>query len=178
MQLRQAIIRSALVAGLAFATSWNVDSANAKVTFKIKGIFGTVNGSFTGLKATIKFDEGDLPGSSVQASIDPATVSTGSGLRDRHLKSEEEWFNPAKYPTISFKSQKIEKDANGYKAIGDLTMKGVTKPTEIPFTFTPSGGTGVFKGQFTIKREDFNLGKPGGSVGDVATINLEVPVKK
>jgi polyisoprenoid-binding protein YceI len=178
MQLRQSIIRSALIVGLAFATSWTIDSTNAKVTFKVKGIFGTVNGSFTGLKATIKFDENDLPGSAVQASIDPTTVSTGSGLRDRHLKNEEEWFNPTKYPAISFKSQKIEKGTGGYKAIGDLTMKGVTKPTEIPFTFTPNGGTGVFKGQFTIKREDFNIGKPGGSVGDIITINLEVPVKK
>jgi hypothetical protein len=49
---------------------------------------------------------------------------------------------------------------------------------EIPFTFTPNGGGGEFKGQFTIKREDYNIGKTGGSIGDMISITLEVPVKK
>jgi polyisoprenoid-binding protein YceI len=62
--------------------------------------------------------------------------------------------------------------------MGELTIKGVTKPAEIPFTFTSDGNSGVFKGHFTIKREDFNVGKPGGSVGSLVTINLVVPVKK
>ena len=178
MKVRQFITKAALIAGLTFAGNWNVDSANAKVTFSVKGPFGTVNGSFTGLKATIKFDEKDLPGSSVQASIDPTTVSTGVGLRNHHLKSEEQWLNTDKYKEITYKSRKIEKGANGFKAIGDLTLKGVTKPVEIPFTFTPSGEGGLFKGQFTIKREDYSCGKDGGSVGDIITINLSVPVKK
>ena len=178
MKLRQFLTRSVLIAGLAVAGNWNADTANAKITFSVKGPFGTVNGSFTGLKATIKFDEKDLAGSSVQASIDPKTVSTGVGLRNHHLRNEEEWFNTDKFPVISFQSRKIEKAASGFKATGDLTMKGVSKRVEIPFTFTPNGDGGAFKGQFTIKRTDYNLGKPGGSVGEEVTIDLLVPVKK
>jgi polyisoprenoid-binding protein YceI len=178
MKLRQLLTRSVLIAGLAAAGTWSADTANAKITFSVKGPFGTVNGSFTGLKATIKFDEKNLAGSSVQASVDPKTVSTGVGLRNHHLRSEEEWFNTDKFPVISFQSGKIEKTAAGFKATGDLTMKGVSKPAEIPFTFTPNGEGGVFKGQFTVKRTDYNLGKPGGSVGEEITINLLVPVKK
>ena len=167
-----------IIAGLTFAGSWNVDTVNSKVTFSIKGPFGTVHGSFSGLKATIRFSEKELAGSSFSASVEAKTVSTGIGLRNHDLRSKEQWLNTDKYPQISFQSRKIEKTTSGYKAIGDLTLKGVTKPVEIPFTFVTTGDGGVFKGQFTIKREDYNIGKAGGSVGSIITIALEVPVKK
>jgi len=178
MTLKLLLTAMALMAGLTFTENWKSDAANAKISFSIKGPFGTVNGNFTGLKTEIQFDEKDLSGSSVSASIDPATVSTGIGLRNRDLRKKEEWFDTDKYKEISFHSRKIEKTADGFKAIGELTMKGVTKPAVIPFTFEAKGATGVFKGQFTLKREDYNLGKSGGSVGSEVTIKLEVPVKK
>lgn len=178
MQLKQIIAGSALITGLFFAANWKVDEAKAKVNFSVKGPFGTVHGNFTGLKATIQFDPKESSGGSVSATIDAKTVSSGVGMRNKHLRTEEEWLNTDKYPTITYKSKKIEKSGEGYKAIGDLTLKGITKPVEIPFTFTPQGGDGIFKGHFVIKREDYKLGKPGGSVGDEITIDLEVPVKK
>ena len=172
------IAQSLLITVLAFATTWNADVEKAKVTFSVKGPFGTVHGSFTGMKATIKFDEKDLSGSSVSASMDAKTVSTGVGLRNRDLRNEEIWLNTDKFPLISFKSNKIEKTGNGFKAIGELTLKGTTKPVEIPFTFSSKENEGVFKGQFQINREDYKVGKPGGSVGSIISIELEVPVKK
>ncbi|HSC38810.1 MAG TPA: YceI family protein, partial [Chitinophagaceae bacterium] len=161
---------------LPVATNWKADPAKAKVTFSIKGPFGTVHGSFSGLKANIRFDEKDLAGSAVSASVDAATVSTGIGLRNRDLRKKEEWLNTDKYPQISFASKKIEKASTGYKAVGDLTLKGATRHIEIPFTFTPSGNSGVFKGHFTINRREYKVGKEGGSVGSDITIDLEVPV--
>jgi len=104
-------------------------------------------------------------------------VSSGNGLRNSDLRNKEEWLNTDKFPRISFHSKKIEKSDDGFKAAGDLTIKGITKPAVIPFTFTGKGNTGLFKGQFDIQRSDFNLGKPGGSVGSVITITLSVPVK-
>jgi len=178
MKLKQLITASALATVLFVARNWNVDSANAKVNFSVKGPFGRVHGSFTGLKAIIHFDEKDLAGSSVSASVDAKTVSTGIGLRNHDLRSKEEWLNTDKYPRISFESKKIEKEANGYKAVGMLTLKGVTKPAEIHFTFTTKGDGGLFKGNFTVKREEYNVGKHGGSVGGEITLDLEVPVKK
>src|SRR3984957_20334606 len=128
MKVRQLIMQSMIIAGLSFAGAWNVDSANAKVAFSIKGPFGTVNGTFSGLKAVIQFEDKDLAGSSVKASIDANTISTGVGLRNHHLKTEEEYRDTDKYPQITFQSKKIEKAAGAYKAIGDLTLKGVTRP--------------------------------------------------
>ncbi len=177
MQLKQIIAGSVVLAGMVFAGNWKVDSAKSKVNFSVKGPFGTVHGNFTGLKTTLEFNEKDGSGS-VTASIDAKTVSSGVGMRNKHLNNEEQWLNTAKYPEITYHSKKIEKSANGYKAIGELTLKGITKPVDIPFTFTPQGGDGVFKGQFKIKREDYKLGKPGGSVGDEITIDLEIVAKK
>jgi polyisoprenoid-binding protein YceI len=164
--------------GLWAAVTWTVDPANAKVGFSVSGPFGTVHGSFTGLEATINFDPANSGGGSIKASIDAKTVSSGIGLRNHHLRSEDQWLNTDKYPRISYQSTRIEKTSSGFKSTGNLTIKDVTKPADILFTFTEKGSTGEFKGQFTFKRGEFNLGKPGGTVGDVITINLDVPVKK
>ena len=177
MKFAQILAVSAIVFVMQGASNWKADTANAKVTFTVHGPFGTVHGSFTGLEATINFNEKSLSTSSIVASIDAKTVSTGVGLRNSDLRNEEVWLNTDKYPRITFKSKKIEKTADGYKASGEMMIKAVTKPVEIPFTFTGKDATGLFKGQFTIKREDYNVGKPGGSVGDVITILLSVPVK-
>lgn len=157
---------------------WKPDAAGSQVNFTVKGPFGTVNGKFSGLKADIKFSEDDLKGSSVKATIDAKTVSTGIALRNKDLRKKELWLNTDKYPVITFTSSKIEKKGKEFVAIGDLTLKGKTKPIEIPFTFTGKGNAGVFKGKFSIDREDFDVGKKGGSVGKTITINLNIPVKK
>jgi polyisoprenoid-binding protein YceI len=178
MQFRKLFMVSVLIAGLPLAGNWKADAANSKINFSVHGPFGTVHGNFSGLQATIQFNEKDLAGSSINASVDAKTVSTGVSLRNSDLRNKEEWLNTDKYPRITFRSKKIEKSGNGYKASGELTIKGVTKPAEIPFTFTGKEASGLFKGQFTIKRADFQLGKKGGSVGEEITIVISVPVKK
>ena len=177
MKLRQILTVSTIFVGLSFSPNWKADTVNSKINFTVKGIFGTVHGSFTGLQATIQFNQKDLSASSMSASVDAKTVSTGNSLRNSDLRNKEEWFNTEKYPKIIFKSKKFEKSGEGYKVSGDLTIKGITKPVEIPFTFSDKDGSGVFKGQFTIPRTEFNLGKPGGSVGSIITVMLKVPAQ-
>lgn len=176
MNAKTMLLPVVFLLGPVFAGDWKVDPAQAKVQFSVDGPFGTVHGNFTGLKATIKFNVKDPAAGSISASVDASTVSTGIGLRNRDLRKKEVWFNTDKYPTISFQSKKIEKADNGYVAVGDLTLKGTTKPIRIPFTFSSDGKSGVFKSHFVLKREDYNLGKPGGSVGEEVTVDLEVPV--
>lgn len=177
MKIKLMLAVSAFVLLLPEKGNWKPDAANAKVNFSVHGPFGTVHGSFSGLEATIHFDEKNLAGSSVSASIDAKTVSTGVGLRNSDLKNKEEWLNTDKYPRISFKSTKIEKSSDGFKASGDLKIKDVSKQIVIPFTFTNKDASGVFKGEFKINREEYKVGKPGGSVGRDITITLSVPVK-
>jgi len=168
----------AAIAGFISISNWNADTAKAKIRFDIGGPFGIVHGSFSGLSTTIVFNENDLGSSSILANIQTGTVSTGIGMRNKDLREKEEWLDTRKYPMISFHSMKIVKTSTGYKAIGNLTMKSITKPVEIPFTFTARGNEGIFNGKFDITRRDFNVGKEGGSVAGIMTIMLEVPVKK
>lgn len=177
MKLRKLLTISSLFVSTSLSTNWKADTANSKIDFTVKGIFGMVHGSFTGLEATIQFSEKDLNASSMSASIDAKTVSTGISLRNSDLRNKEEWLNTEKYPRINFKSKKFEKTGDGFKVQGDLTIKGISKPVEIPFTFADKNGSGVFKGQFTLKRLDFNLGSPGGTVGEIVTVMLTVPAK-
>jgi polyisoprenoid-binding protein YceI len=158
-------------------TKWNADASKAKITFSVNGPFGTVNGSLTGLKSTILFDEIDLAASSFDASVDPKTISTGIKLRNRDLQKDK-YLDSDKHPLISFHSEKIQKDGKGFKAIGDLTIKGVKKNIEIPFTFSETGNNGIFKGSFTIQRQDYSVGSSGGSIGNTISVKLEVPVTK
>jgi len=158
-------------------TSWNADPSKAEINFEVSGPFGKVHGSLSGLKSTIQFDEKNLAASSFRASVDPKSISTGIGLRNHDLQKEK-FLDSDNHPLISFQSEKIVKTGTGYKAIGSLTIKGVTRPVEIPFTFTEKVDSGLFKGSFTIHREDFSVGNKGGSVGNEIDINLEVPVTK
>jgi len=167
----------AFLLGFGLIKHWKEDGLKSKIGFEIKGPFGLVHGSFTGLKSEIVFDENDLKGSSIFASIDSKSVSTGIGLRNSDLRNKPEWLDSKKYPIFSFHSTKIEKSNTGYKVVGDLTLKGVVKSVDIPFTFSRTGSLGTFKGAFNLKRSDFHIGKEGGSVANEMKIIIEVAVK-
>jgi len=79
------------------------------------------------------FDEDDVTKSSVNATINVASITTDNEKRDGHLKSPD-FFNAQKYPEITFKSKRSMKKDNGYVIVGDFTMHGVTKELELPFT--------------------------------------------
>ena len=176
MIIKQILAISTLVGVMSFTGNFKADTTNAKIGFTVKGLFGTVHGSFTGLQSTIKFNEKDLEASSITASVETKTVSTGISLRNSDLRNKAEWFDAAKYPKITIQSKKITKASSGYKMLGDLTIRGITKAIDIPFTFDSKVDGGLFKSEFTILRSDYRLGKEGGSVGSVITVILSVPV--
>lgn len=171
------LITSLLIALAQKGDKWLVDANHAEIKFTVGSPLGRVNGTFSGLKANIVFDENDLAGSSINASVDAKTVNTPISLRNRHLVSEETWFNAQKYPLISFTSKQIIKTKVGFAALGDLTIKETTKHTEIPFRLTGAGAQKIFEGEFKINRRDFKLG-PGVVASDTVTIFLKVPASK
>src|ERR1700704_5928824 len=99
-----------ILSGLPATGNWTADADKAKITFTVDGPFGEVHGSFSGLTSVFQFDEKELSKSSITASIDAKTVSSGVGLRNTHLRNEEQWLNISKYPRNKIKTTKIEKN--------------------------------------------------------------------
>ena len=128
----------------------------SEVSFQIKNTGVTVTGRFTGLKTKLAFDPADLAKSSLEASVDVATIKTGIDKRDRDLL-EENYFDAAKYKQIEIRSSKLYKKGSQYAGLFNVTIKGVTKQVEIPFDFNKTGNEATFKGSFNLNRRDFGV---------------------
>jgi Uncharacterized conserved protein len=114
---------------LAQASTWDVDPAHSSVEFSVRHMMvSTVKGHFQKVKGTVELDEKDPTKSTVEVSIETASIDTREAKRDAHLKSAA-FFDAAKFPAIAFKSTKVEKAGKGkFKVTGNLTMHGITKP--------------------------------------------------
>ncbi len=150
-------------------TNWNVKSNGATVEFS----GGKINGSFKGLKAEIVFDKEHPEKAKMSASIETPSVATGFFLKNSHVKDA---LGVDKYPTIRFVSTSVSKNAGGYLAKGNLTMKGVTRPGTIHFTFDDNGGQGMFRGNLKVIPKDFGIDHNG--TPDQVMVKLIVPVTK
>ncbi|MBS1686490.1 MAG: YceI family protein [Bacteroidetes bacterium] len=179
--VRQFIISVTVIALMAMSfvvvQNWKI-ADNSAVTFKIKSMLGAVDGSVGGLKGTILFDPADAQNSKMDVTLDLSTIKTGIDKRDKDIKEETVWFDIAKYPLIAFKSTSITKTATGYLVDGMLTIKGVSKKEQIPFTYTGDGTAGSFTGTLKLNRLDFGVGKESAAVKDDVEVAINVPVKK
>ncbi len=152
-----------------FCSAQNIQNEQSQVSFEISNMgFNTVEGTFKGMKGTIDFRSEDLTNSSFNVCVDAATVNTGNSTRDKHLRNEKH-FEVEKYPTICFVSSSITQSNSGYTTKGKLTMHGVTKEVEIPFTYANQ----QFLGTITVDRLDYGIGpKRGFMMG--RTVDLEI----
>lgn len=170
-------------------TVWHIDPAHTDVGFSVKHMMvSKVKGSFVGIQGQVEGDPLKLEDAKISLEIDPSTINTNQEARDDHLRSED-FFHVDEHPTIAFKSTEIkETKEDEYDVIGDLTVKGVTKPTTFRLERTgngvmPSGLEVVgFEGTTSISRKEFGLTwnqalETGGVlVGDDININVDVQV--
>ena len=178
-------------ASLAAAETYVIDPAHTVVGFSVKHMMVTnTRGVFGDVKGTVVADPNDLANSGVEVTIGVASIDTRNADRDTHLRSAD-FFDVEKFPTMSFKSTKVEKRGEGYVATGQLTIKGVSKEIALPFTVSgpitdPWGSVryGLEFEKVKINRKDFgltwnNVMETGGRVvGGEVTIELEVELVK
>jgi polyisoprenoid-binding protein YceI len=142
----------------AYAQETNWTTTNKNITFTIKNAKLPVKGSFEGLMAKVIFDPNNLKKASFSATILVSTIKTGIEMRDKHLKRAE-YFNIDKFPEITMKSNTITfVKGNDYIAKCTLTIKGIAKEVDLPFTFVENGNNAVFKGELKLNRLDFGVG--------------------
>jgi polyisoprenoid-binding protein YceI len=159
---------------------WEIDSTHSRVSFAIRVMsVTTTRGSFNTLRGQLHIDEQNPASSWVAAEIDAASINTHNRLRDTHLRSNA-FFAVKKYPTISFRSTRVEHTGgNAYKVTGNLTLLGTTKP--ITFDVEYSGQSAGFNARAsltaraTMNRHDFGLGqsmKLQAAAGKTATVEI------
>jgi polyisoprenoid-binding protein YceI len=168
-----------LVANINFAQHYIPSQDGSDVKFKIKNFGVNVGGSFTGLQGSVHFEPKNFTASSFDVTVDAATVNTGIGARDKHLRKDD-YFNVAEHPRIHIKSTKIATaNKEGWLYFfGTLTIKGVTKEISFPFQATEKNGGYIFTGGFKINRRDFKVGGNSFSLSDNLTVDLSVFAKK
>jgi polyisoprenoid-binding protein YceI len=181
----------AVLPALAHADTWQIDPAHTNVEFTVRHMMiSNVKGQFQKTSGTITTNGSDPASAMIDATIDASSVDTRVDKRDMHLKSPD-FLDVAKYPTITFKSTKVEAAGpNKWKVTGDLTLHGVTKPVVLdvessaqPISMmgkTHAGASATTK----INRSDFGLTwnkalEAGGVVvGDEVAISIDVEAVK
>ncbi|MEM9836033.1 MAG: YceI family protein [Bacteroidota bacterium] len=164
---------------LTAATSAAFSSWNIKQDYQVKFSGKAAEGTFEALQGTIVFDPADLASATMNVSVDVATIDTGNSTKDKHARGSS-WFDADAYPKIMFKSSNFRKSDNGYVVRGKLTLHGITKEIEIPFTFTPDASGGLFEGGFSVERKEYGIkgNAFGFLVGKTFDVALKVPVGK
>ena len=161
------------------------DRAHSAIGFRVKHM-GLVDipGYFRDFTGTINYNAKDVSKSSVEFTAQATSVDTGVGKRDDHLRNPD-FFEVEKFPTITFKSTKVEKKGNALMITGDFMMKGVTKQISFPFNitgFVDSRGTmkmGV-TAETSLNRRDYGVNygtnMPNGvaMLSDNININLQI----
>jgi polyisoprenoid-binding protein YceI len=173
------------------ADTYEIDPAHTAVQFSVRHMMiSNVRGEFTKLSGKAVGDVARPTEAMVEATIEAASIDTRNEKRDEHLRSPD-FLDVAKFPTLTFKSTKVEKAGDGWKLTGDLTLHGVTKPVVLdvsnvtPPTKDPWGNTRIGAQAATkISRQDFgivfNKTLDGGGVlvGDEIAITIDVEVTK
>ena len=191
--LTRAVYATALAATLslpaaATTTTWQIDPNHASAQFAVRHLgLSTVRGAFTKVNGTIQFDDKDITKSSVDVTIDAASVDTRVEGRDKDLRSDH-FFEVEKYPTLTFKSTRVEQvEVGKLKVTGDLTIHGVTKQVVLDV----EGPTAAVKDPWgnqraaasattKINRQDFGvkwnakMDTGGWVVGDDVAITIDV----
>jgi len=169
------------------AGTWKLDPAHSEITFSVRHLaISKVRGSFETFDVTIVTAE-NPDESTIEATIDVASVNTNQKDRDNHLRTGD-FFLAEEFPTMTFTSTKFDATGEDFVVEGDLTLRGVTKPVVLKGEFggvitdgygqTKAGASATTK----INRTDFGVNwnmalEAGGfTLGDEVTINLDLQV--
>ena len=169
------------------AGTWKLDPAHSEISFTVKHLMiSRVRGFFENFDVTI-VTAADHHDSTIDATIDVASVNTNMAARDQHLRSSD-FFLAQEHPEMTFSSTSIEGDGENFTVTGDLTLRGMTRSVVLTGEFggiitdgygqTKAGATATAK----INRHDFGVSwnnalEAGGmTLGDDVTIALDLQV--
>jgi polyisoprenoid-binding protein YceI len=180
-----ALSAAAVAPAFAAPVSYGVEANHTFPRFSYTHLgFTTQQSRFDKTTGTVVYDKEGRTGS-VNITIETSSVSTGSTLFNQHIQAED-LLDTAKYPTVTFKSTKVNFDGDKPVSIeGDLTMKGITKRVTLTVTRFLAAPHPIQKKDtigadaYTIvKRTDFNMGKYAPAVSDEVRIDIAIEALK
>jgi len=152
-----------LLASTVNAAEWTIDTAHTEIGFTAKHmVVARVNGAFNEYSGQVTLDPENITSAKIKGVVKVASINTGNEARDNHLRTSD-FFDAENYPEIVFESTEILKSESGYIAVGNLTMRGVTKSIQLPFQILgpvndPWGKTRVgIEAKGTINRLDWGV---------------------
>ncbi|MGZ3871718.1 MAG: YceI family protein [Mucilaginibacter sp.] len=159
-------------------TRTNSTVASSAISFKIKNMGISTNGTVGGLQADVNFNPADPASGTMEASVDANSINTDNTGRDEHLK-EAAYFDVAHYPKITLKSISFKrKGGNNYTGLFNLTIKDKTRQVEIPFSYSQKENTSTFKGTFKLNRLNYGVGGTSLILSDEVTVVIDAEIAK
>lgn len=183
-----AVLAAALAAPAIAQEKLVIDNTHSVAGFSVRHLISKVPGRFGEVQGTILYDAKNLANSSVEVTIPAASIDTRNERRDNHLKSDD-FFAVEKNPNITFKSTKVVpgKSADKFQVLGDLTMRGVTRPVTLEVTqlgWQQGAQTlAAWEATTTVNRKDYGivwnrtLDQGGTMLGDEVAITLNIAAK-
>jgi polyisoprenoid-binding protein YceI len=171
------------------AEKYDIDASHSEVVFGWNHFgFSNPTARFDKIEGSVLLDKADLTKSSISVSLPLESLDTRVGKLDEALKSPD-FFDAAKYPTITFTSTKVEETGeNSLKITGDLTIHGVTRPVTLDAKVNKIGIfeiPGVIKAQAAgfdattvIRRSDFGVTKYVPAVSDEIPVRITLDAKQ
>ncbi len=143
-------------------STWNVDALHSQVFVSVQhNAVVPLRAKFPRVAGKLEVDQGDPLRSTFEFEVDTRSVVTGHAPQEDFMRGEH-WLDAENHPTLTFRSTAIEPRDGGYLLRGDLTLRGVTRPVEIPVEFRGvlADGWGLragFTSRFTVKRSDYGI---------------------
>lgn len=171
------------------STTWKIDPSHSELTFRIRHYVTKVRGTFSRWSGTVTADPANLAGGSVDVTIDAKSIDTNQEMRDNDLRSSN-FFAADSFPTLTFKSTRVETSGSELKVHGDLTIRGITRPVVLTGSYSGTtkdarGGERIgFEASTRINRLDYkvtwNRAIEGGGLmlGDDVDIDITIEAIK
>lgn len=159
------------------AADWTIDPAKSTLGFTGRQTGALFSGRFAQWGGQISFDPADPAHGSARIEIDMASAATGDLQKDSALPGSD-WFDIGHFPKAVFTASSFRSTGGkGYVAVGSLSLRGVAKPVELPFTLEiGADGKAHAKGELHLRRTDYGVGQGSWAAADTVALEVSVTV--
>lgn len=173
----RALALAFLLCPAALAGPREADAGSGKLEFSATQADAKFSGAFKRFHVRLDFDPAAPAQGRLDVIVDAESIDTQDGERDEILRGPD-FFAVEKHPRAEYHATRFERAGSGWRAEGELTIRGVKKPVPVNFTLVPDGSTTVMKGTASLKRLEFGLGQGEWAetewVGDAVDVRFEL----